>query len=202
MAKPKQEKEKNLEKDLEKDLNEVSDKEEQINDASSATGNNTEENITTDTEDTSKDSELEKAKEQIAALSDKMIRKAAEFDNYKKRTAREREDFYKSSVCETVLPFLNVLDNFERAVDAAEKEDGNSSVLDGIKMIKKQFEDALTSIGVEPIDAVGCEFDPEKHNAVMTDESDEKENTVIEEFQKGYVFRDKVIRHSMVKVSN
>lgn len=202
MAKPKQEKEKNLEKDLEKELNEVSDKEDQIKDTSSADGNNTEENTVADTEDTSKDSELAKAKEQIAALSDKMIRKAAEFDNYKKRTAREREDFYKSLVCETVLPFLNVLDNFERAVDAAEKEDGNSSVLDGIKMIKKQFEYALTSIGVEPIEAVGCEFDPEKHNAVMTGESDEKENTVIEEFQKGYIFRDKVIRHSMVKVSN
>ncbi|MEE1064631.1 MAG: nucleotide exchange factor GrpE, partial [Acutalibacteraceae bacterium] len=78
----------------------------------------------------------------------------------------------------------------------------SGSVLEGVKMIQKQFIDALTSIGVEAIDAVGNEFDPEKHNAVMTAESDEKENTVLEEFQKGYIYKDKVVRHSMVKVSN
>ena len=134
-----------------------------------------------DSKDSEK-SELDKANEQISALSDKLIRNAAEFDNYKKRTAREKEDFYKSAVCETVAPLL--------------------PVLDGVKMVKKQFEDALKSIGVEPIEAVGEQFDPEKHNAVMTADSDEDENTVLEEFQKGYIYRDKVVRHSMVKVSN
>lgn len=147
-------------------------------------------------------SELDKANEQIAALSDKLIRNAAEFDNYKKRTAREKEDFYKSAVCETVAPLLPVLDNLERAVAAAEDSGESGSVLDGVKMVKKQFEDALKSIGVEPIEAVGEQFDPEKHNAVMTADSDEDENTVLEEFQKGYIYRDKVVRHSMVKVSN
>ena len=154
-----------------------------------------------DSKDSEK-SELDKANEQIAALSDKLIRNAAEFDNYKKRTAREKEDFYKSAVCETVAPLLPVLDNLERAVAAAEDSDESGSVLDGVKMVKKQFEDALKSIGVEPIEAVGEQFDPEKHNAVMTADSDEDENTVLEEFQKGYIYRDKVVRHSMVKVSN
>ena len=154
-----------------------------------------------DSKDSDK-SELDKANEQIAALSDKLIRNAAEFDNYKKRTAREKEDFYKSAVCETVAPLLPVLDNLERAVAAAEDSGESGSVLDGVKMVKKQFEDALKSIGVEPIEAVGERFDPEKHNAVMTADSDEDENTVLEEFQKGYIYRDKVVRHSMVKVSN
>lgn len=154
-----------------------------------------------DSKDSEK-SELDKANEQIAALSDKLIRNAAEFDNYKKRTAREKEDFYKSAVCETVAPLLPVLDNLERAVAAAEDSGEIGSVLDGVKMVKKQFEDALKSIGVEPIEAVGEQFDPEKHNAVMTADSDEDENTVLEEFQKGYIYRDKVVRHSMVKVSN
>lgn len=154
-----------------------------------------------DSKDSEK-SELDKANEQIAALSDKLIRNAAEFDNYKKRTAREKEDFYKSAVCETVAPLLPVLDNLKRAVAAAEDSGESGSVLDGVKMVKKQFEDALKSIGVEPIEAVGEQFDPEKHNAVMTADSDEDENTVLEEFQKGYIYRDKVVRHSMVKVSN
>lgn len=154
-----------------------------------------------DSKDSEK-SELDKVNEQIAALSDKLIRNAAEFDNYKKRTAREKEDFYKSAVCETVAPLLPVLDNLERAVAAAEDSGESGSVLDGVKMVKKQFEDALKSIGVEPIEAVGEQFDPEKHNAVMTADSDEDENTVLEEFQKGYIYRDKVVRHSMVKVSN
>ncbi len=149
-----------------------------------------------------KDAELASATEQIATLSDKLMRTAAEFDNFKKRTAREKEDFYKMAVCETVLPFLSVLDNLERALAAAETSTDAESVLSGVQMIKKQFDDTLTSIGVAPINAVGEEFDPEKHNAVMTAESDEKENTVLEEFQKGYIYKDKVVRHSMVKVSN
>lgn len=147
-------------------------------------------------------SELDKANEQIAGLSDKLIRKAAEFENFKKRTAKEKEDFYKMAVCETVLPLLPVLDNLERAVAAAEESGEAGSVLEGVKMVQKQFVDALTSIGVTAIEAVGNEFDPEKHNAVMTAESDEAENTVLEEFQKGYIYKDKVVRHSMVKVSN
>ena len=154
------------------------------------------------TEAEKKDSELESALSQVAGLSDKLMRTAAEFDNYKKRTAREKDEYYKNAVCDTIAQLLPVLDNLERAVSAAENAGETGSVLDGIKMVQKQFCDALTSIGVEAIDAMGKEFDPERHNAVMTGEGGDKENTVIEEFQKGYLYKDKVIRHSMVKVSN
>lgn len=152
--------------------------------------------------DTPEKSELDIANEKIAGLSDKLMRTAAEFDNYKKRTAREKDDFYKMAVCETIAPILPVLDNLDRAISAAEAADEGGSVLDGIKMIKKQFDDVLTSIGIETIEALGKEFDPERHNAVMTEDSDQAENTVIEEFQKGYIYKDKVVRHSIVKVSN
>lgn len=160
------------------------------------------ENESDTVEKASEKSELDIAKEQISGLSDRLMRTAAEFDNFKKRTAREKEDFYKMAVCETVAPLLEILDNIDRAVIAAEESEENGSVLDGIKMIQKQFRDTLGNIGVEEIEAVGCEFDPEKHNAVMTAESDMAENTVLEEFRKGYIYKDKVVRHSMVKVSN
>lgn len=154
------------------------------------------------TEASDKNSELESALSQVAGLSDKLMRTAAEFDNYKKRTAREKDEYYKNAVCDTIAQLLPVLDNLDRAVSAAEDAGETGSVLDGIKMVQKQFCDALASIGVEAIDAMGKEFDPERHNAVMTGEGGDKENTVIEEFQKGYLYKDKVIRHSMVKVSN
>lgn len=191
-------KEKDKERDTEKDINKNT-----ATDAEATASEKSEKADSSAAEDKPDEkSELDKAKEQIQGLSDKLMRKAAEFDNYKKRTAKEKEDFYKMAVCETVAPLLPVLDNLERAVDAAEAAGETGSVLDGIKMVKKQFEDALSGIGIEHIDAVGKEFDPEKHNAVMTGDSDEAENTVIEEFQKGYTYKDKVVRHSMVKVSN
>lgn len=144
--------------------------------------------------------ELELAEESIANLTDRLMRTAAEFDNFKKRSQREKEELYSVAVCDTVEKLLPVLDNLERAV-AINPETADSTVLDGVKMIKKQFEDALTNLGVSPIDAVGAPFDPEKHNAVMTEESDKEENTVLEELMKGYLYKEKVIRHSMVKVS-
>lgn len=197
-ASEKNKEEKNKEKDTEKDTNKKT-----ASDAEATASEKAEKADSSAAEDKpGEKSELDKAQEQIQGLSDKLMRKAAEFDNYKKRTAKEKEDFYKMAVCETVSPLLPVLDNLERAVDAAEAAGESGSVLDGIKMVKKQFEDALSGIGIEHIDAVGKEFDPEKHNAVMTGDSDEAENTVIEEFQKGYTYKDKVVRHSMVKVSN
>ena len=144
---------------------------------------------------------LENAEESIANLTDRLMRTAAEFDNFKKRSAREKDEVYSNAVCDTMAKILPILDNLDRAISASEESGEVGSVLDGIKMIKKQFDEVLKSIGVEPIEAVGQEFDPEKHNAVMTAESDEKENTVLEEFMKGYIYKDKVVRHSMVKVS-
>lgn len=147
---------------------------------------------------------LKEAEDKIAGLTDRLMRTAAEFDNYKKRTAREKDEFYKLTVCETVNYFLPVLDNLERAVQAAEAAEGaDSNMLEGIKMVKKQFEDVLSDIGVTPIAAVGVPFDPEKHNAVMMETSEDvEENTVTAELMKGYEYKDKVIRHAMVKVAN
>lgn len=147
-------------------------------------------------------SPLEKAEESIANLTDRLMRTAAEFDNFKKRSQREKDEVYSNAVCDTVEKILPVLDNLERAICASMDAGDDGSVLEGIKMIKKQFEDALNAIGVVAIDAVGKPFDPEKHNAVMTAESDQEENTVLEEFMKGYLYKEKVVRHSMVKVSN
>ncbi len=139
---------------------------------------------------------------EIAALKDKLMRNAAEFDNFKKRTAKERDELYSMGVCFALEKLLAVKDNLERAIPAMEGAEA-ASVADGVIMIDKQFADVLAEIGVEAIPSVGEEFDPEKHNAVMHDENEDfGENTISEEFMKGYVYKDKVIRHSMVKVSN
>lgn len=141
--------------------------------------------------------------QEIEALKDKLMRTAAEFDNFKKRTAKEKEELFALGACSAVEKLLGVKDNLERAIPTMDNADA-TAVLDGVKMIDKQFSDALSEIGVEPISAVGECFDPEKHNAVMHDENEDfAENTVSEEFLKGYIYKEnKVIRHSMVKVSN
>ena len=141
-------------------------------------------------------------KEELDETKDKLLRKAAEFDNFKQRTAREKVDFYKFAVCDTVEKLLPVLDNLDRAIASGEQNEDKEALLEGIKMVRKQFSDSLTGIGVEEIEALGKEFDPEVHNAIMTEESDKDANTILEEFAKGYKYKDKVIRHSMVKVSS
>ncbi len=139
--------------------------------------------------------------EEVDQLKDKMLRHAAEFDNFKKRTAKEREDLYAMSVCDTIEKLLPVKDNLERAVAAAEESEGNFA--EGVKMIVKQLDEVLAGIGVEPIKAVGETFDPELHNAVMHEENEDfGENTITEEFMRGYTCKGRVIRHSMVKVAN
>ena len=140
-------------------------------------------------------------KEEIASLKDKLMRHVAEFDNYKKRTQKEKEELYKMAVCDTVEKLLPVKDNLERALTSL--SDADEKVAEGVKMIDKQFKDVLKDIGVEEIESVGASFNPEKHNAVMHEENeDAEENTVVEEFMKGYSYKDKVIRHSVVKVAN
>ena len=146
-------------------------------------------------------SETDALKAEIEGLKDKMIRHAAEFDNFKKRTAKEREDLYTMAVCDTVEKVLPVKDNLERAISAADTAE--SGMLDGVTMILKQLEDALTALGVEKIKTVGEVFDPELHNAVMHEENEEfGENTVSEELMSGFTCKGKVIRFAMVKVAN
>ncbi len=136
-------------------------------------------------------------------LNDKYLRLYAEYDNFKKRTVKEKESIYIDSVGDTVMELLPVVDNFERAMAAFKDEDRETEFYKGIEMIYKQVLESFTKLGVEAIEAVGCEFDPEKHNAIMhIDDESIADNTVVEEFQKGYIYRDKVIRYSMVKVAN
>lgn len=142
-------------------------------------------------------------KAELDKMKDKLVRHAAEFDNYKKRTAKEREELYAMAVCDTIEKILPVRDNLERAVSAADNSDSEETLSDGVKMILKQLDDVLGAIGVEAIKTVGEEFDPEKHNAVMHEENENfGENTVSEELMKGYMYKDRVVRHSMVKVAN
>lgn len=150
--------------------------------------------------------EEETLAQKLEEAKDKFLRKVAEFDNFKKRTAKEKTENFSLGICEAVEKLLPVLDNLDRAISAAESNDDKEALLEGIKMVRKQFCEALSGIGVSEIEAVGKEFDPDKHNAVMMEDSDLPSNTVIEEFAKGYAYNKddnvKVIRHSMVKVSN
>ena len=146
-------------------------------------------------------SEADILKEEVQQLKDKMIRHVAEFDNFKKRTSKEREELYLMAVCDTVEKIIPIKDNLERAIMAA--EEAENGILDGVKMILKQLDEALEALGVEKIKTVGEAFDPELHNAVMHEENEEfGENTVSEEMMSGYTCKGKVVRHAMVKVAN
>ena len=145
----------------------------------------------------------DKKDEQIEELKDRLVRNMAEFDNFRKRTEKEKSQMFEigaKSVIEKILP---VVDNFERALDAATKEEKETPFVQGIDKIYNHMMTTLEEVGVKPIEAVGKEFDPNLHNAVMHDEDEEMgENTVSEEFQKGYMYKESVVRHSMVKVVN
>ena len=133
-------------------------------------------------------------------VSEKYMRTLAEYDNYRKRTIKEKESIYPEAKAVVIEKFLPVMDNFQRAIDSAENKDG---FYEGVVMLKKQMDDVLTALGVEEIKSVGEAFNPEFHNAVMHIDDDEQgENVIVEEFQKGYKIGDRVIRHSMVKVAN
>ena len=139
--------------------------------------------------------------DKVAALEDKVKRQMAEFDNFRKRTAKEKEQMFsmgEKSVIEKMLP---VVDNFERGLAAVPENEKDSAIVSGMEMVYKQLMKQLEDLGVKPIEAVGKEFDPNFHNAVMQVESDEFETGVVaQEFQKGYTYHDMVIRHSMVGV--
>ena len=144
--------------------------------------------------------QMEKLAKLVAESNDKYLRLAAEYDNYRKRTAREKENIYGDAKADTVKPFLEVYDNLVRGVAQFEEGDGHRQ---GMEMIAKQFLDVLTKLGVTEIEAEGQPFDPEKHNAVMhIDDENFGENIVAEVFQKGFMIGDKVLRFAMVKVAN
>ena len=141
-------------------------------------------------------------KEKVDELNDRLIRQVAEFDNFRKRTDKEKAQMFEQgqgSVLEKLLP---VIDNFERGLQAVPEEDKDGAFADGMNKIYKQLIKQLEDLGVTPIEAVGNEFDPNLHNAVMQVDSEEYESGVVaQELQKGYMFHDTVLRHSMVGVS-
>ncbi|WP_313528878.1 nucleotide exchange factor GrpE [Anaerotignum sp.] len=147
---------------------------------------------------------IAKLEQQAAENFDKYQRSLAEFDNFRKRTAREKATMYDDGVRDTVEKLLMVVDNLERAVAAQEgKVEENDGFFKGVQMTLKQFQDVLHSLGVEEIKALGEQFDPNLHAAVAHEDDDNYgENEVILEMLKGYKYKDKVIRHSMVKVAN
>ncbi len=142
----------------------------------------------------------DKKTEQIEELTDRLKRNMAEFDNFRKRTEKEKASMYVIGAKEVIEKILPVVDNFERGLATAPEGD---PFAEGIQMVYKQLMTALSDMGAEPIEAVGKTFDPDFHNAVMHVEDEEAgENIIVEELQKGYLYKDFVVRHSMVKVAN
>ena len=145
----------------------------------------------------------DKKDEKIEELTDKLTRQMAEFDNFRKRTEKEKSQMYEVGAKDIIEKILPVVDNFERGLAAVAEEDKEHPFMQGMDKVYKQLMTTLDEIGVKPIEAVGQEFNPDFHNAVMHVEDEEAgENIIVEEFQKGYLYRDTVVRHSMVKVAN
>lgn len=145
----------------------------------------------------------DKKDEKIEELNDRLIRQMAEFDNFRKRSEKEKSQMFEIGAKSIVEKLLPVLDNFERGLASLNEEQKQDPFVQGVEKIYKQLFTSLEEAGVKPIEAVGCEFNPDFHNAVMHIEDENLgENIVAEEFQKGYMYKDSVVRHSMVKVAN
>ena len=150
-----------------------------------------------------KDKAVEKLEEKVKELEDMRVRQLAEFENFRKRSEKEKSQMFEvgaKSVIEKILP---VMDNFERGLQGVSEEEKDAPFVKGVEMVYKQMLTAFEEMGVKPIEAVGKEFDPNLHNAVMAVDDDSLESgTVAEEMQKGYMYKESVVRHSMVKVVN
>lgn len=143
----------------------------------------------------------DKAKEKIEELEDRVKRQMAEFDNFRKRSEKEKSAMFETGAKSVIEKILPVVDNFERGLQSVGEEEKGSAFADGMQMIYKQLMTELENLGVTPIEAVGTEFDPDLHNAVMQVASEEYESGIVaQELQKGYKYRETVVRHSMVAV--
>lgn len=143
----------------------------------------------------------EKKTDELDKINDKFLRVSAEYQNYRKRTEKEKLDIYKYANEKFIQDLLPFMDDLDRAMLAIDKTEEVKSIKDGVNIIKKSFEDFLKKEGVTLIKADGETFNPEFHHAVLTEESEKDEGTILEELQKGYMLKDKVIRPTMVKVS-
>ena len=165
---------------------------------------NLEEETTEKTEEIQEEVKEETPEDKIKEWEDKYMRLYAEFDNYQKRTLKEKDARYADAVIDTVAAFLPVADNLERAQAIEVESEEAKNVLEGVALVMKQFKDTLAKLDVSEIPAVGEEFNPNIHEAIMHVEDENKtENVIVEEFMKGYIYKkDRVVRHSMVKVAN
>lgn len=212
--------EKELEKELEKEeqmeeknTQEEPTAEESSSEAEEEASEETPEEENADTKEDSKAAKKEKKKKEkvdkkqealktkIDELEDRVRRQMAEFDNFRKRTEKEKSAMFETGAKSVIEKILPVVDNFERGLATVPESDKDGAFAQGMEMIYKQLLTELESIDVKPIEAVGQEFDPEFHNAVMQVESEEYETGIIaQELQKGYTYRGSVVRHSMVAV--
>lgn len=140
---------------------------------------------------------------QIEELTDRLRRNMAEFDNFRKRTEKEKSAMFEIGAKDIIERILPVIDNFERGLNSMPEDAKGTSFAEGMEMIYKQLLKNLEEAGVKPIEAIGQQFDPNFHNAVMHVEDEQQgDNVIVQEFQKGYLYRDSVVRHSMVQVAN
>ena len=199
-----------LEKELDETVEETVEAEEVLEEASET--EEVAEKTSEETEETSEEKKgiFGKKKEKkdkkdlkIEELEDKVKRQLAEFENFRNRTEKEKSRMYEFGARDVIEKMLPVVDNFERGLAAIPEEEKGGPVASGMEMIYKQIMTTLEGLGVQPIEALNKPFDPNFHNAVMHVEDDEiEESTVVEEFQKGYIYKEHVIRYSMVKVAN
>lgn len=164
-----------------------------------------EENVTIETEETVNESEtrITELEKEVSALTDSYQRLAAEYDNFRKRTVREKDGIYISATSNLIEAFLPVMDSIEIASKSAGSNADKGALKKGIEMMYRQFREILDKLDIEIIESVGEEFNPEYHHAVEhIDDERYGENEVVEELVKGYLYKDKVIRHSLVKVAN
>ncbi len=150
-----------------------------------------------------KDKKLGKMEEKLEELEDQRMRQLAEVENFRKRSEKEKSQMFEVGAKTVVEKMLPVIDNFERGLAAVPEEEKDTSFVQGVELVYKQLLTVFEELGVKPIEAVGQEFDPNLHNAVMMVDDDSLESgTVAEEMQKGYLYKETVVRHSMVKVVN
>jgi molecular chaperone GrpE len=192
-----------LAKETKKDLEDTVLEEENVAERPSETDEATEtsEEVSQETEEkSSKKPKKDKRDEKIEELTDRLMRQMAEFENYRKRTEKEKSQMYTSGSKDAIEKILPIVDNFERALAC---ESSDEAFKDGMDKIYRMLVKNLEDMGVTPIEAVGKTFDPNFHNAVMhIDDDSFGENEVAEELQKGYMYKDTILRHSMVKVAN
>ena len=208
--------EENMEKNMEEAAEEVTDNNTETDQNTEADQEGKEaaaESVTEEKEETAqsekkdkkfwKKEKKDKNAELVEELTDRVKRQMAEFENFRKRSEKEKAGMFEMGAKSVIEQILPVIDNFERGLAAVPEDAKDDPFIDGMEKIYRQLMDAMDKLNVKPIEAVGTEFNPDFHNAVMHVEDEEAgENVVVEEFQKGYLYKDQVVRHSMVKVAN